>query len=238
MIRRSGYILLACFVSLGAVAAFAAIPPLNTEATDADTTAAAPPIAPEAAKVPSAPRIERAPIGNPLWAIPVRQLSATRERPIFSPSRRPPPSAVVGPVVAPVATRPAPKPAEPERPQLSLVGTIASEIEGIGVFIDQTTKKALRLKIGEGHQGWVLRSVQGREARLQKGGATAIIGLPSPGGKEAGSVQLLAETQPAEAAASAGTVNPFAAVNSNSLPAPASSVRPASFTNPFQLQKR
>lgn len=32
---------------------------------------------------------------NPLWAIPLKQLSNTRERPIFSPSRRPP--AVAGP---------------------------------------------------------------------------------------------------------------------------------------------
>lgn len=34
---------------------------------------------------------------NPLWAIPLKQLSNTRERPIFSPSRRPPAPAVAGP---------------------------------------------------------------------------------------------------------------------------------------------
>jgi hypothetical protein len=35
---------------------------------------------------------ERAPpSGNPLWAILLKDLSDTRERPIFTPSRRPPP---------------------------------------------------------------------------------------------------------------------------------------------------
>ena len=43
---------------------------------------------------PTAPAPERALSANPLWAIPLTQLSATRERPIFSPSRRPPPAAV------------------------------------------------------------------------------------------------------------------------------------------------
>src|SRR5258708_33146709 len=33
--------------------------------------------------------------GNPLWAVPLDALSMTRERPLFSPSRRPPPPVVV-----------------------------------------------------------------------------------------------------------------------------------------------
>src|ERR1700756_873862 len=43
---------------------------------------------------------EHGPSGNPLWGIPLRVLTATRERPLFSPSRRPPaPPAVAAPVV-------------------------------------------------------------------------------------------------------------------------------------------
>ena len=38
---------------------------------------------------------DRQPSGNPLWAIPLRALTVTRDRPIFSPSRRPPAAAVI-----------------------------------------------------------------------------------------------------------------------------------------------
>jgi len=116
---------------------------------------------------------------NPLWEIPFARLSATRERPIFSPSRRPPPPAVVS---VPVATEPPPpKPPRVDRPQLSLVGTIAGEEESFGIFVDQTTKAAVRLKIGEDYQGWRLRAVQGREVTLEHDRQTAILALPQPG---------------------------------------------------------
>src|SRR5215831_17659551 len=39
--------------------------------------------------------------GNPLWAVPLADLSATRERPIFSPSRRPPARPAVAAVIEP-----------------------------------------------------------------------------------------------------------------------------------------
>src|SRR5262249_27063735 len=54
------------------------------------------------------------PSANPLWAIPLRQLTATRERPPFSPSRRPRAALAAKPPPAPA---PPPKPAEPEKPQ-------------------------------------------------------------------------------------------------------------------------
>jgi hypothetical protein len=122
---------------------------------------------------------ERALSANPLWAIPLTALSGTRDRPIFSSSRRPPPPAVA-PAVTTKAPAP-PKPREPERPQLSLVGTIASGDEGFGIFLDQSTKAALRLKVGEDYQGWRLRSVQGREATLEKDQQTVTLTLPQPG---------------------------------------------------------
>jgi len=121
------------------------------------------------------------PIGNPLWAIPLKDLTATRERPIFSPSRRPPqPAVVAAPYVPP---RP---PAEPERPQLALVGTVASEQEGLGIFLDQSTNKTIRLKLGEDHRGWQLSKVIGREVVLQKGAQTVTLALPPPGSKLSG----------------------------------------------------
>jgi len=132
---------------------------------------------------PAAP--ERTPSANPLWAIPLANLSNTRERPIFSSSRRPPPPAVAS-IPAAKAPPPPPKPPRVERPQLSLVGTIASGDQSFGIFVDQATKAALRLKVGEEYQGWRLRSVQGREVTLERDQQTTILSMPQPAAGAAG----------------------------------------------------
>ena len=141
-----------------------------------DTPAPAP--APDPAK---APPVVHA--GNPLWAVPLSSLTATRERPIFSQSRRPPPVPVAAaPVVQARPAPPPPPPREPERPRLSLVGTVGGE-EGIAVFVDQATQAIVRLRTGEGHDGWVLRTVGGREVTLQNDRDTAVLTLPKPDGR-------------------------------------------------------
>jgi general secretion pathway protein N len=119
------------------------------------------------------------PRGNPLWAIPLKLLSFTRERPLFTPSRRPP-----APVVARVEPqRPVvlPSPAAPETPRLALVGLIVGGTEGIAIFVDQTTREVVRLRTNEGHGGWILRSIQGREATLEKTPFSAVLAIPPPG---------------------------------------------------------
>jgi hypothetical protein len=146
----------------------------------------------EAPPTPAAPKPRQ--IGNPLWGIPLKQLSATRERPIFSPSRRPPPPVVVNAPRA-TSTRPPPPP-EPEKPALSLMGTVVSEREGIGLFVEQTTKNVIRLRAGENHKGWTLRSVQGREVTLEKNGETISLALPAPGTEKAGGALLSAALLP------------------------------------------
>jgi hypothetical protein len=136
--------------------------------------------APAVATASAPSSVEHVPSANPLWGIPLQQLSATRQRPLFAPSRRPPPP-VVAYQLASAPPPPPPKPAEPEKPRLSLVGTIAGGAEGIGVFQDLASSgSVLRLKMGEGHDGWVLRAVQRREVTLQKGSQTAVLTLPLP----------------------------------------------------------
>src|SRR4051812_6964105 len=63
---------------------------------------------PEPAIMPTKPRapVANEPRGNPLWAIPLKSLSVTRERPLFTPLRRVPAPAVAHvepprPVIAP-----------------------------------------------------------------------------------------------------------------------------------------
>ncbi|HEX9535118.1 MAG TPA: hypothetical protein VF924_06570 [Stellaceae bacterium] len=125
--------------------------------------------------------VERPPsAGNPLWALPLKQLSITRERPVFSPSRRAPPPATPT-YVAPVAVRTPPKPVEPERPSITLLGTILGSTESIGVFFNPTTRDIVRLRVGEDHEGWALRSVKTREATLVKDRERVVLELPPPG---------------------------------------------------------
>jgi hypothetical protein len=127
---------------------------------------------------------------NPLWAIPLKRLSATRDRPIFSPSRRPAPPVIASePASAPPA--PPPRKKEVEPPPLSLVGTIASDEESFGIFLDHATKEALRLKVGEDYQGWKLRDIHGRQVTMEKGQQAAVLTLPPPGGHADGEVQLI-----------------------------------------------
>jgi hypothetical protein len=128
----------------------------------------------------TAPAGEPARHPNPLWAIPLKELRATYERPIFSPTRRPPPPVVPPPAyVPPPAPPPQAKPAEPERPQLVLVGTVVNSSEGFGIFLDRATNTIVRLKTGESHDGWILRSVQGRQATLEKDQHIAMLALPA-----------------------------------------------------------
>jgi hypothetical protein len=165
------------------------------DARAAGSAVTAVPVAPPVTTVrvvapPTAPAPERALSANPLWAIPLTQLSTTRERPIFSPSRRPPPAAVAA--ESAIVKAPAVRKREPEVPQLALVGTIASDKEGFGIFLDQSTKGALRLKLGEDYQGWKLRAIRGREVTMEKDQRAAVLTLPPPGAAQpGGEVRLL-----------------------------------------------
>jgi general secretion pathway protein N len=125
-----------------------------------------------------------------LWAIPLTKLSGTRDRPLFSPSRRPSPPLVAS-EPAPAPPPPPPQKKEIQPPPLSLVGTIASDEEGFGIFLDHATKQAIRLKIGEDYQGWRLRAIQGRQVSMEKDQQTAVLTLPLPGGESSGEVQLI-----------------------------------------------
>lgn len=163
-------------------------------APDSPAVAApAPVLAPAAANAPeqAAATTERVSSANPLWAIPLTKLPDTRERPIFSPSRRPPPPAAVAVVVQ---KAPPPKPpVRVARPQLSLVGTISSDNQGFAIFVDQSSKAALRLRIGEDYQGWTLRSIQGRDATLERDQQTAVLSLPPPATSAPAPLPLQAE---------------------------------------------
>lgn len=178
MKRLAPYLALAAALMLG-IEAWGANPPGALDQPPSNVMPAPVDMAPTLA-----PRSER-PVelsGNPLWAIPLSALTATRERPLFLPSRRAPAPAVAGTPVAVAPPPSLPPPAEPETPPLVLVGAVASETEGFAVFLDQATNSIIRLKTGQDHLGWVLRAVKGREATLQKDRLITTLVLPLPGG--------------------------------------------------------
>jgi hypothetical protein len=136
---------------------------------------------------------------NPLWALPLNDLRATRDRPIFSPTRRPPPLVVSPPAYVPPPAPPPPaKPAEPERPQLVLVGTVVNSSEGFGIFLDRATNSIVRLKTGESHDGWILRSVEGRQATLEKDQHSTMLALPARDAENPEGLPAIIPPTPAE----------------------------------------
>ena len=118
-------------------------------------------------------------VGNPLWSLPLSALSGTRERPIFSPSRRPPPPpAVAAPFVPSVGPpQPPSKTPEPDHPLLILLGTLTGDSQGVAIFLNEADKTTLRLRTGEGHGGWVLHSIRGGEVTFEKGERTATLAM-------------------------------------------------------------
>jgi general secretion pathway protein N len=120
------------------------------------------------------------PAGNPLWAIPLSKLSASRDRPVFSPSRRPPPRVPVAPIAV-MAKPPAPV-ARPSAPlNMKLVGAVVGESDAIAIFINLADHTIFRMRPGNIRDGWQLNSILGREATLKNGDRTEVLVLSKPG---------------------------------------------------------
>jgi len=113
---------------------------------------------------------------NPVLAFPIEQLSATRDRPLFSLSRRPKPPAP--PPTAPVLPQQA---AIVERPQLILIGTAISDTEKTAIFMNKSSRTVARAHQGETILGWRLLSVDHTMAILEKGNETMTIDLRPAG---------------------------------------------------------
>jgi hypothetical protein len=111
---------------------------------------------------------------NALWGIPLASLNAARQRPIFSPTRRPPPTVAAAPVAQP---KPAALVPAQSRPRLLLIGAVAGETDGFAIFVDETVPSLIRMRTGEGYSGWTLREVKGREATLQRNNEIAVLEL-------------------------------------------------------------
>jgi general secretion pathway protein N len=122
------------------------------------------------------------PPGSPVAALLLERFLATREHPLFSPTRRPPP-----PPPAPVVSSPGP--AKP--PELTLYGTVMDAGEARALVSLGTTDKMLRLRIGDNIEAWKVTQIETRRLVLSLEDRSAIFTLFSGQGAGPGQIQPL-----------------------------------------------
>jgi hypothetical protein len=99
---------------------------------------------------------------SPLAAQPLDRLTATRERPLFSPTRRPP----VPP--APVVSAPEAPPPPPPPPDVALFGIVMDGDEARAVVRTGPAEKIMRVRIGDDIGGWKVSQIEGRRLVLSR----------------------------------------------------------------------
>ena len=121
-------------------------------------------------------------VGNPLWSITPDVLAATRDRPLFSPTRRPSPPVVVAPAQEPVAVSAVDaKAEEPERPPFTLLGTIVGSGARVALLQDDVRRVVVILREGGVASGWRARKVAARSVIISKGAVSVALDIPKPG---------------------------------------------------------
>jgi general secretion pathway protein N len=110
---------------------------------------------------------------NPLAALSLQQLSATRDRPLFSPTRR-------GRAAAPVAIidRPAPVVVpEAAPPALELYGTVVDAEHATAIILLSSTSETRRVHIGDEVVGWKVTQIDDRKLVLSLDQRTAVFSM-------------------------------------------------------------
>ena len=127
-------------------------------------------------------RGDAAAVDNPFSAISLESLTATRERPLFSATRRPPPASG-GPIPVQSAPPQAPPPvaSEPQGPPLALVGTIVGGERPVAILFNKLTRAVSTTHEGDDALGWRVTAVSTRSAVVEKDGISATLQLPKPG---------------------------------------------------------
>ena len=95
---------------------------------------------------------------NPLAARPIDLLSDTRDRPLFSPHRRPPPP----PAPPPVRVVAAPPPVPP--PNIVLMAIVTDD--GVPQAVVRTHEKAIGARVGDEIAGWKVTQIEPRRLVL------------------------------------------------------------------------
>jgi hypothetical protein len=109
-------------------------------------------------------------LSNPIVAQSIDSLSATRERPLFSPTRRPPapPAAAPPPIVRRADPAPPPSP-----PGVVLLGVVIGADTARAFVRSELPDKTLRVGIGDDVGGWKVSRIERRELVLSLGDRSA-----------------------------------------------------------------
>jgi len=102
-----------------------------------------------------------------LSGVPLEHFRAIVERPLFSPTRRPPPSAAAEPDAGPR--------------QFQLKGVVVSAREQHALIVSQATGKSYRVRTGDVVEGWRVERITGESAAFTKDGVETLVRLvPNP----------------------------------------------------------
>jgi general secretion pathway protein N len=102
---------------------------------------------------------------SPLAAQPLDRFSVTRDRPLFSPTRRPP--------APPPAAAALPPPPPPPPPDVLLLGVVMDGDDAHALVRTGAAGKILRLRIGDEIGGWKVGQIESRKVVLLLNGRTA-----------------------------------------------------------------
>ena len=104
---------------------------------------------------------------SPLAARPLEALSATRDRPLFSPSRR-------APAPPPVVAMPqAPPPPPPSPPSVTLFGVVMDAGDARAIVQAGSAKQVRRVRIGDDIDGWKVTQIEQRQLTVSLNGRVA-----------------------------------------------------------------
>jgi general secretion pathway protein N len=187
------------------------VSPDDTPLPEVSTVDIAPPDAPAVDSPPAADVTAAPPPNspNPLADLDLESLTATRQLPLFTPSRsapvvetsvEPEPEPVVSEPEAPVET-----PSEP--PPLRLIGVVMTASEQVAILSNEGTGEVQRLRPGETYESWTLRIVDTRTVAFENGDQSHTFKMFEPG-SQPGFVPGAKTPSPEEAFSQEGTERP------------------------------
>lgn len=116
----------------------------------------------------------------PAWAdsavLQLKALQATRQRPLFAPTRRPPPESVATPETEASAAPPAVSP-----PTVQVTGIIIGGGKQMALVKRAQDPNAIRVTVGSDIDGWTVSAVLVRGIVLKRDAQTVTVDLPESG---------------------------------------------------------